>query len=383
MKPNKVAIHTNKVLPYSETFIKNHIEGLQHFSVCLVGSDRVNNGLELAHTETEIITEQLLGKVQDKLYKAGFVSPSLYRKIKALNADLIHSHFGQNGYAMSTIARKLSIPHVVTFHGVDITIDEIDRVKHGRLLKDFSNNIDKLAKSGATFIAVSDFIRSKLIEKGFPQENIVTNYLGIDTEHFRPDESIERENAIVCVARHIECKGIRYLIDAFTDVVEKHPNWRLKLIGDGELTPALQEYANARAGVGEKVQFLGRLTQQEIIQELNKAKLYCQPSIQLANGQEEALALTIVEAQSMAVPAVVFDSGGMSEAIAPEISGLVAKQKDSKALTQRLLVLIEDEAMRAQFSLSARKFATETHCFSKQTQKLEKVYNTIIDSRNS
>ena len=160
-----VAIHTNKVLPYSETFIKHHVEGLGDANVTLIGSDRVNRGLVLDKTKVEIINERRFGKLHDILFKLGVSTPAVANVLKNMNASLVHSHFGQNGYAMSPLATKLNIPHVVTFHGVDITIDHVDAQTHGRLLKSFRENTERLAKSDAVFIAVSDFIKDKLIDR--------------------------------------------------------------------------------------------------------------------------------------------------------------------------------------------------------------------------
>lgn len=85
--------------------------------------------------------------------------------------DLIHAHFGPNGVYAMKLADKLNIPFLVTFHGYDITISRQAIWKSGRLLYyQLIFHEEKLKTKAAGFIAVSNFIRQKLIERGYPQE---------------------------------------------------------------------------------------------------------------------------------------------------------------------------------------------------------------------
>lgn len=373
-----IAVNTNKYLPYSETFIKNHIEGLSDFVPVVLASERLVDGIHPKCRSEFIIKDSFLGQVKDIMYKLGFSIPSMNDYLREHNVKLIHSHFGQNGYASINVATKLCVPHITTFHGLDISIDNVNPRQHGKLLSRFHKNFAHLKNNGDLFIAVSDFIRRKLLDKGFPEEKVITNYIGIDTCFFKPQQKSVRSNTIVCVARHVEYKGLSYLIQAMAKINNSHPEWQLVLIGDGALTNKLKNLANI---INANIEFRGRLSTEEIKEELSKAKIYCQPSIRLDNGHEEALALTIVEAQAMGVPAVVFNSGGMPEAIAPGVSGFVVEEKDINGLANKILSLIEDEQKWDEFSQAAIVHANENHCFEKQINKLEIIYKNLIEKR--
>lgn len=374
-----IAINTNKYLPYSETFIKNHIEGLEHFEPIVFASEKLEVGLKPECQAEFMIKDLKFGRLKDALYKLGVKIPSLVSYLKDKEVKLMHSHFGQNGYASIKLAKEIGVPHITTFHGVDISIDQVDASKHGRLLKKFHEDLITLQEGGDIFIAVSDFIKGKLIERGFKENKIVTNYLGVDTKYFSCDlERSERHDTIICVARHIECKGIEYLISAMSLINQYHPQWRLILVGDGERTEYFKEMVKE---LDINVEFKGRLSVESVKNELAKSKIYCQPSVKLSNGQEEALALTIVEAQAMGVPAVVFNSGGMPEAIVPGVSGFVVEEKDIKGLANKILSLIEDEQKWNEFSQAAIGHANEHHCFEKQIHKLEIIYKNLIEKR--
>lgn len=370
-----VIVHTNQVLPYSETFIQQHVLALENYNSLLLGSYKVDNGLPLETINTHIINQGLWGKVEDALFKYGIVTPFLKRRLAGFKPDILHSHFGQNGFASLNVARALSIPHVTTFHGADITISDVSINKDGRLHYRFRQNISQLIKYGDAFVAVSKFIENKLYENGFPKEKVHQLYLGIKLDNFIPDLSLKRDKKVICVARLVPYKGQQYLIDAMKLVQQQCPEMQLVLVGDGPEMKALQLRAAEKQ---VNVDFKGRLSSVEVKQELNSSWLYCQPSVRLDNGHEEALALTIVEAQAMGLPAIVFDSGGMQEAIVEGESGFVVGQKNVKELADRILSLSKDESLWAKFSSNAIKQVHERHCIKKQTAKLESLYSSLI-----
>lgn len=371
-----VLIVTNKYLPYSETFIKHHIEGLKGFQPFVLASEALVDGIEVKCDNEFIIKNVAFGSFLDLIYKFGIVPTSILSFLKGNNIKLIHSHFGQNGYASIGLAKKSKLPHVTTFHGLDITLNSVNAKQHGRLLQRFHRDFGKLQRRGDLFIAVSDFIRRKLIEKGFPDDKIVTNYIGIDTNYFKPPENkYKREPIILCVARHVEYKGIYYLIQAMEKINAIYPHWKLVLVGDGVLTASLQSLALEKA---INVEFAGRLNSSQVKDKLSTASIYCQPSIRLENGHEEALALTIVEAQAMGLPAVVFNTGGMPEAIKPNQSGYVVEEKNVNDLANKILILIENKSIWNEFSKAAVVHANTHHCFIKQMEKLEKLYMNLI-----
>lgn len=370
----KIVINTNKYLPYSETFIQNHIEGLNHYEAVVFASERSKNGLTPKCTNEYIIKDRLLGEITDRAYKLGVIPPAALKYLKNCEVKLIHSHFGQNGYAAIKLAKKLNVSLITTFHGADIVRDVVIP-SDGRLLNKFTQDLTTLAENGDCFIAVSAFIKRKLIEKGFPAEKIRTNYIGIDRDKFQLDKRIIRQKSIVCVARHVKYKGIDILINAMQKINVSKPDWKLILVGDGPETEKLKHHALKS---NANVEFLGRLKPHQVKDILSRSSIYCQSSIKLDNGHEEALALTIIEAQAMGLPAVVFDSGGMPEAININKSGFVAKAGCALDLSNKLLKLIESEPMRRDFSSEAIKFVSKKHCLKTQTRKLESIYSEFI-----
>ena len=374
MNKNNVIIFSNHLLPYSETFILNQGEALTRYQAQYLGSNLVPLGLETPVERTYLINRGKLGTLSDRLLKLGIVLPNTTSEIRTTNPKLCHAHFGPNGMTASAVTKNLNIPLVITFHGYDL-IDSPTLTEHGRLHMRYHHNRTRLASLGTRFLAVSNHIRLKLIKAGFPEDKITQHYIGIDTDRFSPDSSVKREKLVVCVGRLVKYKGQKHLIRAMAKVQTSHDDYRLVLIGEGETEQRLKQLAS---DLKVNVTFAGRQTPEQVINWLRKARVYVQPSIKADSGQDEALALTIVEAQSVGTPAAVFNTGGMKEAIVDGQSGFVVQNESIVDLAEAISTLIRDNSLWSYFSCEARRFALEVHNLKKQTLKLESIYDQAI-----
>lgn len=374
---NNLVVFSNHLLPYSQTFILSQGEKLNQYQAHYLGSDCVSGGLTMPYERTTVFDTGLYGKLYDKALKLGFSLPNKAVKMffDSINPSLCHAHFGPNGMTATTLLKRRSIPLIITFHGFDL-IEKPDIKKHGRLHVRYYKKRAKLAHSGNLFIAVSDRIKKRLILAGFPENKIVRHYIGIDTTKFCPDESVGRESFILCVARMTAYKGHKYLLSAMKLVQAKYPELELVLVGDGEELESLKAMA-LRENI--KVRFVGRQTPEEVLNWMRRARVYVQPSVRLDNGQEEALALTIVEAQAVGTPAIVFKSGGMPEAVDNGKTGIVVEERDVEQLASSINLLSRDDEKWLEYHKNARDFVLKCHDLDTQCYQLEKIYNDVVD----
>lgn len=78
----------------------------------------------------------------------------------------------------------------------------------------------------------------------------------------------------------------------------------------------------------------------------NKAHVFVLAGIQAQNGEIEAQGLVVQEAQSMELPLVVTDAGGIPEGMLPGVSGFVVPQKDPMAIAEKVRFLLENPDVR-------------------------------------
>ncbi|WP_427977110.1 glycosyltransferase [Agarivorans sp.] len=370
----RIIVFSNQLLNYSETFIRAQGEALQQFSAFYLGSSSVSQGISLPLQRRYIIQQQALGKLDDVLLKLGILTPRIGRYVSKLTPSLIHAHFGPNGLTALPLAKRCQVPLITTFHGFDVTINQVNKQQQGRLHLHYMNNKHQLMEHGSLFIAVSDFIKNKLIAQGFAKHKIVRHYIGIDTRFFSPDETVQRKPQVTIVGRLVPYKGHRFLIAAMK-LVQQSFDVELVFIGDGPEKAALQAQAKQQ---GVKLRLTGKCTPEQVRQHLRESLVYCQTSVVLDNGHEEALALSIAEAQAVGTPAVVFASGGMAEALLPNESGFVVPTGEITALADAISTLLKDRTIWRQFSQAAIRQVQQRHNLTKQCQALEQLYQQTI-----
>ncbi|MFI8687627.1 glycosyltransferase [Rossellomorea sp. NPDC077527] len=375
MNNNTIAIYRDKLLPPSETFILSQRDSLTNYQSYYIGSKKVD-GLEISDDSSFVINNGgYYGLLCETFFKLSRYSKRLDNFLKQYEPTLIHAHFGPDALLVSPLAKKNNVPLLTTFHGYDITIKDKFAKKSFYVHRKFIKHKNELMKGGTAFIAVSNFIKEKLIEEGFSENKIFVHYIGIDTQKFKPIEDLERESTVLFVGRLVEKKGCEYLIKAMEEVQKVNPEVRLVIIGDGPQREKLERAAKEKL---INYQFLGFQSQSNVKKWMNKSKVFCTPSITAENGDTEAFGLVFAEAQAMGLPVVSFNSGGISEVVSHENTGFLANEKDWLDLSKYILRLFNDEDLWHQFSGNGIKHINENFDLKTQTGKLEDIYSKII-----
>ena len=293
------------------------------------------------------------------------------------NLALIHAHFGPNGVYAMALAEKLKIPFLVTFHGYDITLTRKAIWRTGKLLYyQLIFHEEELKRKASGFIAVSNFIRNKLIEQGYPQEKIIQHYIGVDTAKFSPSSQNADERYILCVGRHTEKKGIDTLLRAFARIAVKHPSVWLIQVGRGELTAELQKLTK-QLGIDNRVRFLGAQPHETVLQLMQQAEIFALPSQIAKSGECEGLPIVILEASACGVPVVSTYHSGIPEAVIDGETGFLVSEKDEKSLAEKLDILLSDRALGKKMGQQGRELINERFDIRKQTAKLEAIYDSL------
>jgi len=375
--PKKPAIvfyrHTN-LFNYPETFIRTQGEGLQHFTPYYVGLGRVEQ--LPPPVERTIVVNQggVVGKAQEMFYRVWGIAPRLYRQVRKLDPVLIHAHFGTDGAKALPLAQSLQVPLLVTFWGYDATAkDEYLQRSYGHRL--YLRRREVLKREARLFIAVSGFIKEKLVKQGFPPEKIVVHYNAVDTETFRPDPAVAREPVVLYVGRLVEKKGVEYLIRAMAQVQVEMPDTELVIIGDGPLRPKLEESAMKLL---KRYRFLGVQPPGVVRGWMNRALLLGTPSVTASTGDSEGMPTVVLEAQAMGLPVVSTVHSGISEAVSHGETGFLVAERDWEMLARCIARLLEDETLWQRFSRKGQERMHSIFSVHNQTRELENIYDRVL-----
>jgi glycosyltransferase involved in cell wall biosynthesis len=370
-----VIIFNSLLLPPSQTFIRDPAEKLERFKAYYVGSRRVQ-GLDLSPERTLVVNQDnFLGKIEEQLFKFTGFAPRLYRQVQQLKPVLIHAQFGLSGALILPWARSLGIPLIVHYRGADATIDEASSLYTSLNHWLYFQRKEQLKRETRLFIAVSKFIKDKLIEKGFPPEKIITHYHGVDLDRFYPDPEIERKPIVLFVGRLTEKKGCEYLIQAMAQVQLDLPDVELVIIGDGPLKPQLEAQA---AQLLYRYQFLGVQPPDAVKNWMNRAWLLAAPSVTASQGDSEGLPNVVLEAQAMALPVVSTAHAGIPEAVIHGDTGFLTTERDIQGLANYSLQLLKDTNLWQRFSVKGRENMKANFDRTKQTRLLESIYQSVL-----
>jgi len=370
----KVIIYENHLLGLTETFVQAQASALSQFEPVYAGS-RKDAGLDVGKEQMHLLNQGgFWGNCRELGFKLTGFAPEFMKRLGALRPALLHAHHGPNGFYALPIARKLSIPLVVTFHGSDLTITDLRFERPYLGFRYYFANKGRLKASGATFLAVSRFVQKKVLEQDFPPERVHLVYTGIDTRKFKPDSTEDRP-VILVVGRCTEQKGQDFAIRAASEVQQQLPEVELVLIGDGPVRSDLERLAKQ---VLRRYRFLGARPPEEVRDWMNRASLVCMPSITTPSGAAEGFGMVCAEAQAMCKPVVAFRSGAIPEIISHGTTGLLAEERDCKALAQYLLILLKDTELRKRFGRAGREAMLRQFDLEQCTRRLEKVYARVL-----
>lgn len=371
----KVLVFRRELIPYSETFISGQVKSLLTFSPYYVGTKIVDSN-QLLNAKA-IVPFGGRSQLYDRFFRwSGFIWPSWLNRIQQVNAQLIHAHFGIDGAFALSLAKQLELPLIVTFHGYDITATIHGKDEPGWWThKIYMKRRRLLFEKAKLFIAVSKFIRSKLIEEGCPENKILVHYIGIDTNEFKPDFDVVRKPIVLFVGRLVEKKGCEYLIQAMSKVQVLVPEVELVIIGDGPLRFSLEQLARQSL---RSYQFLGAQVPRNIRAWMNKARVFCVPSVTARSGDSEGFGMVFAEAQAMGLPVVSFATGGVPEAVAHDKTGFLAPERNSEVLALYILRLLEDHELWQYFSRNGQDVVRNIFNLHTQTRILEKIYQDVM-----
>jgi glycosyltransferase involved in cell wall biosynthesis len=263
----------------------------------------------------------------------------LIKIIRENNIDIVQSHLlGANVYS-SLAGLICRVPVVSTFHGF------VDSSGKDRLMPVKSRIINQGSRK---IVFVSDRLREHFIRKyGFSVAKSVTIYNGVDTSVFQPerDDSIRKELGlrpehilIGAVGNIRPAKGYEYFLTAARLVIEKHPECRFVIAGEGTggIYDALLSLRK-RLGLEKDFFFLGFRE--------NAAKVFNNLDIFVLSSLSEGFSISTIEAMACGLPVVVTRSGGPEEIVENEISGIIVEPGNERSLADGILNLLENKQL--------------------------------------
>jgi len=267
-------------------------------------------------------------------------------RMSAEGVGHVHAHFASHPAAVAWVIRRLSgIPYSFTAHGSDLHRDR-------RMLRQ--------KVSAATFVvAISRFNQRIILEScgSDASGKVAVIHCGVDLGVFRPDGRASGRNGqapvVLCIGTLHEVKGQRHLIEACRRLAARGIPFACRLAGDGPDRERLARQVE-RAGLLDRVSFLGALTHDEVRDALRQADVVAVPSVPTRDGRREGIPVALMEAMACGVPVVGSRLSGIPEVVEDAETGLLVEPGDPAALADALERLLRDRELARRLASSGR-----------------------------
>jgi glycosyltransferase involved in cell wall biosynthesis len=213
-------------------------------------------------------------------------------------------------------------------------------------------------------VANCDAAAARLRVEGVPSRKIsvIPNGVVLPASEAHERRPVRR---VVVVANLRAEKGHDVLLRAAALVVQRFPDARFDLVGDGPERSSLEALSHA-LGLRRAVTFLGH--REDVTARLAAADLFVLPS------RSEAFPNAVLEAMAAGLPIVASGVGGVLEVIRQDETGLVVPAGDHAALAAAICRVMSAPSLARSLARSARAEVTSSYSFGRMIGEFENVY---------
>lgn len=263
------------------------------------------------------------------------LSDAIVRMLDEQKFDILHFHEPWVPMLSLQLLSRSNTVNIATFHA---------KLPENMMSRTISRFITPYTKSVLRYIhdlsVVSDAAADYLCSLTDRPVAIVPN--GVDLNVYKkPARRSEKrkDKTILYVGRIEPRKGVKYLLHAFRVLQQESPNVKLIIAGDGPERERMQELA-ADLELRD-VSFLGYISNEEKIQHMQKADLFCSPAL-----HGESFGVVLLEAMGCGLVTVAGDNPGYASVMNGLGALSLINPKHTAEFARRLKLLLHEQDLR-------------------------------------
>ena len=309
----------------------------------------------------------------------------LFLFLKKEKPLIVHSHTPKAGLLAMIASKCAGVPiRLHTVAGLPLietkgvkrkVLENIEKVTYACATKVYPNS-----KGLCNFIVANNFAKYtklKVINNGSSN--------GINTKHFSLEQVTKSQRqtlrttlgiqaddfVFVFVGRLVGDKGINELVQAFKNIIQQNLQVKLLLVGmyESDLDP-LEEHTKEEINNNKNIIFAGY--QNDI-----KTYLSVSKALVLASYRE-GFPNVVLQAGAMGLPAIVTDINGCNEIIVEGKNGIIIPVKNSKAIENAVLKLVQQKDFFTVLQTNARQMITSRYEQEAMWEAILEEYNQAV-----
>ena len=296
--------------------------------------------------------------------------------------DIVHVHVPAFSFLRSVVG-KVKQPVVVTYH-CDVTISEkyfgVPVPSWSVPIFESSNNVyarTLLAKADAIYNTTETYAETSPVLKHLPHKSIPIGYFYDKVDETQrkigmtPDKKNSRQ--LLFLGRLAGNKGCDYLVKAMPRVLEKFPDTKLIICGDGEEKAHILDLIT-QFGIGSSITFLGTATFEKLVELYYTSIAYIFPSI----NRLEAFGIVQLEAMANYTAVISSDIPGPNAVMEVGRSGLLVPKQDPEALAKAIISILSDPEKAKAMGKRGRELVETKYNWKTIVKQVEGVYKEAL-----
>jgi len=329
------------------------------------------------------------GKLYNRLTKLGIdvclidetrhsfleIRRQLVSHLRKANPAILHSHRYKENLLAAQVKDKCEVRHLVqTVHGMG---ERFAGWKHLRMKAYLALDRYVARKHFDRIITVSEDIQQQL-RAIYPPDRIVTVHNAVDRNalessrsghDLRAELGFEPDQILVGAAgRLVPVKGLDILIKASRRIIDKIPEVRLVLAGDGPQRAELEEQVHM-SGLKGKVVLTG--FREDIVDLLADLDLF------VMSSHHEGIPMVLLEAMALKRPVVVTDVGGIREVVRDCESGLLVAPGEARGFADACLRVLRNELLATDLGKAAQMRIDQEFSVEVMGEKTRALYTRL------
>jgi glycogen(starch) synthase len=294
------------------------------------------------------------------------------------NVDVIHGHDWLVANAATKVKNAYGKPLVSTIHATEIGRRQGIHNEYQRNINDVEKN---MIDQSSEVICCSDYMAHQISEAfNVSREKLHVIPNGVNASKFDATvdgETIRRhyakpdEKMVLYVGRLVYEKGVHVLIGAVPKVLSALPNVSFVIVGEG----GMQEYLEKEAwdfGVADHVFFTGFVDGETLVSLYKVSDAAVFPSLY------EPFGITALEAMAAKTPVVVSDTGGLSEIVEHDKTGVKVYSDNSDSLAWGILRVLQNRRLTSNIRENAYQKVVRDYDWNRIADETVEVYRKAM-----
>jgi glycosyltransferase involved in cell wall biosynthesis len=288
------------------------------------------------------------------------------------------NHYLDIAFLAVVASRFLKLPLVCSVHTQlqsifpwrDKILNIFDRLICGKLIFAFCSKIISADKQIEMYI--NDVHGPSVVKKSVIIAYGVSGHLKSFLDH---NHDYTLHNRLLSVGAIIEQRNYLVVVGVFAKLLKIFPALRLKVIGHNYYDAAIR--LAEKMGVSDKVEFVGELPHEKVLEELKQTDIY----FGIATGKYNGLGTACIEAMLTGVPTVAnvdTDVFGQPPVLFDMDNCIIARLDDVEDTAQRVAYVLEDRKLREKIGRNGRRFVKEDLSWEKIGGQMEQTLQTIV-----